>query len=279
MDGLGSILLGLAAAVAFGISDYTGGIASRRYATFTVLVMSQFFGAVMFFALGVLTNDPLPTFEQSLALAFAGVIGAVGINLFLYGLAVSKMSMIAPASAAVTAAVPILFTLSTQGLPEALTVAGFIVALVAVWLIASGGSLSGLDWQALWIPLAVGGITGIVFTIISQATTTSTFYALVVLRLTSMAANLAFATIRKQPYFVRKPDLPLIAVTGILNGGGVILFTLAVQGGRLDVTAVLINMAPAVTVFMAALLLRERLNRLQGVGVALALLAIVFISV
>lgn len=279
MDGLGSILLGLGAAVAFGISDYTGGIAARRYATFTVLVMSQFFGAVMFFTLGALTNDPLPTFEQSLALAFAGVIGAVGINLFLYGLAVSKMSMIAPASAAVTAAVPILFTLSTQGLPEALTVAGFIVALVAVWLIASGGSLSGLDWQALWIPLAVGGITGVVFTIISQATTTSTFYALVVLRVTSMAANLVFATIRKQPYFVRLPDVPLIAVTGVLNGGGVVLFTLAVQGGRLDVAAVLVNMAPAVTVFMAALLLHERLNRLQGVGVALALLAIVFISV
>lgn len=273
------ILLALGSAISFGISDYTGGMASRRYATFTVLIGTQVIGLALFLMLAVITQDALPRPQDVIACIMGGVLGAIGINLFYYGLAVSKMSLIAPASAVVTAAIPITFTLLSVGLPKALTLVGFAVALVAVWLIASGGSLTQIDTKTLWIPLVVGGITGVVFTIISQATSVSVFYPLVVLRLVNLVCNVLMARLRRQPYAVARPDLLLIGVTGLLNATGIILFTLAIPLGRLDITAVLVNLAPAATVFMAAVLLRERLNRVQAVGVALALLAIVFISV
>lgn len=273
------ILLALGSALSFGISDYTGGIASRRYATFTVLIVSQAISMIIFLALALLTQDAVPRPEETLACIISGILGTISINLFYYGLSVSKMSLIAPASAVVTAAIPITFTLLSVGLPQALTLVGFVVALVAVWLIASGGSAVGIDWRMLWIPLVVGGITGIVFTVISQVTGVSAFYPLVVLRGVSLTCNIIMATLRRQPYTVPRHDLPLVLITGALNTIGIILFTLAVPLGRLDVTAVLVNLAPASTIFMAALLLKERLNRVQAVGVTLALIAIMLISV
>jgi drug/metabolite transporter (DMT)-like permease len=69
-----------------------------------------------------------------------------------------------------------------------------------------------------------------------------------------------------------------IGAIGALEVGAAVTVLLALQRGPVSVASVLASLYPVTTLFLAALVLRERLRGLQLVGVGLALLAVVLIS-
>jgi len=76
----------------------------------------------------------------------------------------------------------------------------------------------------------------------------------------------------------KKSVFPLVLLAGMLDVAGNVFFILATHVGRLDVAAILSSLYPAVTVLLAAIVLRERVSRVQAAGILLAVSAIILIS-
>ena len=64
----------------------------------------------------------------------------------------------------------------------------------------------------------------------------------------------------------------------LLDTSGNLLFVAATRAGRLDVAAVLASLYPASTILLAAWMLRERPTRRQGFGMAVAVAAVLMIT-
>jgi drug/metabolite transporter (DMT)-like permease len=71
--------------------------------------------------------------------------------------------------------------------------------------------------------------------------------------------------------------LRLVALVGILDLAGNAMFLVAAQASGLALAAVLGSLYPVSTVILAAVILRERIGRVQAVGIAMAALAAVLI--
>ena len=68
-------------------------------------------------------------------------------------------------------------------------------------------------------------------------------------------------------------------MAGVFDASGNTFYTVATRLGRLDIAAVLSSLYPAATIVLAALLLKERTTLSQAAGMALALIAVILISV
>ena len=71
----------------------------------------------------------------------------------------------------------------------------------------------------------------------------------------------------------------LAALAGVLGGLGYVLFVKALESGKASVVIPLTALYPAVTVVLAALLLGEELGLLKLLGIALAVIAVLLLSI
>lgn len=279
MSAATSILFGLLSAATWGAGDFCGGLASRRAHTFAVVAVSQMIGGSLLVVLALLFREPWPAPVDLGWGALAGVIGNIGLLALYRGLATGQMGVVAPLSAVLSAALPVVVAVWAEGLPELLTLAGFGVALAGVWLLSrpEGGAPFRLD--SLGLPLAAGLGFGLFFVLIDRVGPGALFWPLVAARAASLTMMTVVLLARRPVALPERGRLPLIALSGALDAGGNAFFALAAQTGRLDIAAVLASLYPASTVLLAGLVLKERLTRVQIAGVLAALAAIVLIAV
>jgi drug/metabolite transporter (DMT)-like permease len=187
------------------------------------------------------------------------------------------MGIIAPITAVLAASLPVIFSALTLGLPRPLQLAGFALALLSVVLVSRPERLAGRP-AGLGLALLAGLGFGGFFILIGQVSAHALFWPLACARVASLLFMLVFIHVRGEPMLPKKQGFLLILLAGALDVAGNVFFILAAHAGRLDVATILSSLYPAMTVLLAALILRERVSRLQATGIALALAAIVLIS-
>jgi drug/metabolite transporter (DMT)-like permease len=272
-----TIIFGLAASLCWGSGDFSGGLASRRANVFSVVAAAYAIGLMLLVALALLWQEPFPSRLDIFWGGLAGFAGAIGLVSFYSALSIGRMGIAAPVSAVLTATLPVLFGTFTEGLPSPLQLGGFALALFAIMLISRPEQAKGRP-EGIGLALLAGCGFGCFFILISRVSHTSVFWPLAVARFTSVLFLVVMMRIRQQQMLPKLTVAPLLLLAGVLDAIGNAFFVLAAHAGRLDVAAILSSLYPAATVLLAALVLRERVTRIQGIGIFLALVAVPLIS-
>ena len=273
-----AVLLALVCALSYGIADFWGGLATRRGSIWKVLPVIVLTGIVTLLIAIPFFGADFSSGAIKAGIA-AGLAGTLGYVFLMYGLALGPMSVVAPISAVIGAIIPfgvgflrgetlsavgfigaglafisiVLVSRSTEDASHPVTTKAVIVAIIAGLGIAGYllGISSGPDDSGL-APVMVGRlVTGGIFIFIAIAT---------------------WKTIRHGEI-----DYRLAIASGALDVVGGATFMLAARAGDLVLVAVLAALYPAFTVLLARLVLHERMERHQllglvGAGTAVLLL-------
>jgi drug/metabolite transporter (DMT)-like permease len=188
------------------------------------------------------------------------------------------MGVVAPVAALVSVILPVAFGIFNDGLPPTQQLAGFLFAFLAVWLLGRGDHSSPFRLQDLKLPVAAGIGFGIFFILIDQVSSVSLLWPLVSARIASVILILIIALVGGKSLAPARNQLLFIVLVGVLDSGGNVFYALATRVGRLDISAVLASLYPAITVLLAWIILNEKLTSRGWLGVIAALLALVLIA-
>jgi len=277
-----SILLGLTSAISWGAGDFTGGLAARKTGAYRAVFYGEVIGLALLFVVVFATPQPMPDFNSILLSMAAGALGTVGLMLLYTAMAQGKMSIAAPVSALLAAALPVIVGMLTAGFPGYFTLLGFGFALAAIWLISQ--SEDGVKdilthLSDLRLPLLAGVGFGSYFVLMNAATRQTTFWPMVYSRTAGTLAMALFIIVRRDSFVTVRAAWPVMILNGILDVGGNFFYVLAGQAGRLDISAVLSSLFPGSTVILAWIILKERLTRTQWLGILCALVAIILFTI
>jgi drug/metabolite transporter (DMT)-like permease len=277
MPNLVSPGLSLSAAVSWGAADFSGGIATKTANAFGVVLVAHATGLVFVLSLAVLVREPIPGWSSVVWGAIAGLIGGIGLAAFYKSLAIGTMGINASLSAVITALVPLLFSFFNEGLPHAIQMTGFALAMASIWVIA-GQRGSSSQSKGLGLAVVAGVGFGGFLLFIKLGGSHAVFWPLASARGASFLLMLSIILAGRGEWKVTRGSMPYMLVAGILDSGANALYVAATQRGRLDVAAVLSSLYPASTIILARFLLKERLSRLQSAGIFVALIAVSLIA-
>ena len=268
-----AILLSLAAAVAYGLSDFVGGLVSRRTSAWAVAFVGNaaaFVGAVVL----ALVVDGSPTRTDLWWGALAGVGTGVG-GAFLYrGLAAGRMGVVAPISAVGAALLPVCVGVATGERPAVLVWLGIVAAVPGIWLVSREPGGSGSLAAGLLDGVLAGLGFGLLFAAMGQVPEEAGYAPLALSQAAAMACVALTATLLGGRWIPHARAQAWGVLAGLLATVAVVAFLLATQTGLLTVASVVTSLYPAVTIALAALVLRERIHASQGVGLLLCGLAV-----
>jgi drug/metabolite transporter (DMT)-like permease len=284
-----SLLLALAAAAAYGAADFLGGVASRRAASVPVIVISQSIGLVVMLAAAPALS-PAPDAGALAWGAAAGVAYGLGVLLLYRGLAMGRMSVVAPITAVCALGFPVLFGLLVGEQPGGWALLGIALALPAIVLVSSEAPPAEASPGAAAAPgtrtgravvitaIGAGAGMGLFFICLARTKSTAGLWPLVAMRTMVVGGFAALALATRQSLRLPRPALPVALAAGVIDLAANTLYLLSTRGGMLSLVATLTSLYPATTVLLASLVLRERIRGRQALGFVCAALAALLIT-
>lgn len=281
------VLLGLASAIVYGVSDFLGGLGSRRISPLMVSLVSFAVALVPIAVLTALVGSVWSSEAVWLGV-IAGVAGAGAIWAFYAALAIGPMSVISPTTAAVAALIPAVAGILSGERFSPLGYLALGALVVAAVLLGVTREQQGGRVGVRAVVLAVTSGVGFGgYNVVMEATPPESQFAPLLVDLVAGAALFALVVavlrlVRGDSWWggtdapaaeARTPGLAFAIGAGLLMAVANALLVWGLHQGELAIMGVLASLYPLGTVLLALTVLRERLTRVQVAGVVLALAA------
>jgi len=274
-------LLALLSSAMWGTADFLAGRLSKKHHPFAVLGFSQVYGLLVGILIVVVSGS-----YQGKALGFdgylipgalAGLFGYIGLACLYEGLSTGRMGVVSPISSLSTV-IPLAYALITGDVLSAITLAGVAIALIGVFC-ASGPELSqGLPIKPLLLALGAAAGFGLALTFIAVGSQSSALLTMVSMRATTFFVTISLAIKFKTTGNFDKKTMPLLIFIGAADFIANLLLGIATTKGLVSVAMVFGSLYPIATAVLAYKFLQERLQRVQYVGIALAVAGVSIIS-
>lgn len=281
-----ALVLALGASLCWGVSDFVGGLQSRQRHVLMVLLISQ--GASLAGLVVVLAargQAPADVVRLLPAVA-AGLAGVAALTAFYRALAIGKMSIVAPISAT-GVCIPIIVGIAGGERPAAIQLVGIIAASAGVVLAtreAHEEETSAAASRASIVLALVAAVGFGLFTVgIRSSARSDVLWTLFGERAAGvLAIGVAVIALRRGDRrdlaFGPVRTMGPVVLIGALDLVGVGLYALAGTHGLLSIVAVAASLYPLVTVLLARTVLGERVQRIQEVGIAAAIVGVAMIA-
>ena len=291
-----AIVLALASAFGYGVSDYAAGLASRDFSVIQVTLISAAASTVVVAAALPFAAGHPPGAASLAWGALAGLGEEVGALALYYGFRHAAFSVAGPLSAVGAAGFAVLAGLLLGERPSALALTGIILALPAIVGVSASAAADGQGegeagrgdgegeggrargrFSGVVAGLVAGACFSLLFIGLNRAGSHSGLWPVA----SASGAELALAVVvAAATRNIRRPAAQqgwLAVFTGVTGAGSIVAYFYATHDGFLAVTAVLASLYPGVTIVLARVLLGERLTalRLAGLGLAAACVALI----
>lgn len=268
-----AVLLALVSAFAYGLSDFIGGLVSRRASVWSVAVVVQASSAVATALVSVLVGGSVAPADLAWA-TLSGVGSGLGVCALFRGLARGRMAVVAPLSAVGAAVLPLLVALVLGERPSTLDLVAITVALPGIWLVSSSDAAQGPRGadnvsSGAGDGLVAGVGFGVMFVALAQIGDGAGLWPVAHGQLVSALTAAALAVAVRASWRPGGRALWPAVVAGPLSALAVVAFTLSAREGLLSISAVLSSLYPAATILLAATVLHERVRRPQLLGLLL----------
>src|ERR1700734_3099964 len=189
----GNALLALAAAVLWGGGDFSGGMSVKRAggsmgAALRVILLSHSVSLIVLMGIAWARGDAFPRGAPLAWGLAAGGTAGVALACFYVALSRGAMGASAALSGLLAAAIPAAGSVVEEGSPGLLRLAGFVVAGMAIWLIAAGPNPEAktADRGTFWLAVIGGVGFGVYFVALKFAGSAGVIWPLATVRIGSL---------------------------------------------------------------------------------------------
>jgi len=273
------IALALGSSVAWGTSDFLGGLRSRRMSALTVLLVSQPVGLVLALIVALAVGgDSLSARDAAIA-AGAGATVVMALGAFYRAMALGSVTAVATIGA-LGVLVPVAAGLIQGDRPGVLQAIGALAGIAGVVLVAREPDP---EWRAAnRVALGLAALAalgfGTFFLGLDLSSGPRPAWTIVAARTGGVATLLVAAAFARPSMRIEPALLPSLLAIGFFDVLANSLFAVATNHGLLSLVAVAGSLYSAVTVLLARVVLRERLALPQRVGVVVALAGVGLIA-
>ncbi|MDE3135965.1 MAG: DMT family transporter [Acidobacteriota bacterium] len=286
-----SIILGLSAAVCWGVTDFLARYASRELGAYRSLFFMQAFGLGLLSAVW-LGMDRRPVLHATGAgwtwAGVAGVLSAAAVLALYRSFETGKLAVVAP----ISAGYPALTALLAMASGEQVTAgrwAGIALVLAGVGMTVGAAGSTGQEAGPTaqdpragvgWALAAAAGF-GVMFWLLGFHVVPALggLMSVWVLRLVAtLGLGLAAWPAGQSLRIPRRGMVWMLVAMGALDIGAYLSNNFGMEFRHVSILTVIASLYAAVTVLLAAVVLRERLNWKQWLGVALIFAGVVILS-